>query len=522
MPGEGEQNEAPRGRIARSMVRGSAALAVQRGVEIVVGLFIVPFTLAHLGTDGYGLWALFFAVTAYFNLADFGFGASLNRYFTVAFTSGDRTWKYQVFSTALLSMILIALFLFLAGLAVERWVLAFFPQAGRYGDTAAWVWRALLAVLAMGYLTNYGRALMIAGHRVPVLAMFQAGYSLLNATMIIFVLSSGWGLIGLAAGSVVTGAVRLVAAFALGAGGADGWVVGLGGVNGKTLGTLWRFGLQVQAARFADMINQQFDRVLIGRVLGLGSVTAYDVGAKAASVGSQVPQIMNYVVEPAAAAFSTQGDEARFASLLRRSGKYFALASLPLAAYLSVAAEPLLALWLGRAPGAPMVLALRVLAWAYLVGTLTFPLRLCARGAGRPGWEAKTSGVQAVLNVVLSIGLYYLFGFPGVLAGTLAASLVGQTLLTRAVLTGLRQPAGRFLREAWLGPLAASLAGAAGGIAALGFFAEPAAGRLSALPQALAAGGVFLAVTLGVLIAFRVLPRAELRDLAGLLFRRGS
>ncbi len=283
----------------------------------------------------------------------------------------------------------------------------------------------------------------------------------------------------------------------------------------STLRRLWGFGLKVQIARLAEVIHFQFDRLLLGRALGLGAVTHYDIGAKAASLASSFPLSTLPVIEPTAATFSSRGQSDQLGKLLRRSSKYMAMLAIPLGVYLVLAAEPLLTLWLGSVQSKEVTLALRVLAAAYLAVTLTGPLRVTARGAGHPEWGASAAVVQALLNVVLSIGLYFALGFIGVLVGTLLATVAGQIMLTWLVLVGMNEPVGRFLRMAWVGPLcSASLAGlGAWTVLRLGGPLATSVGRGDVLPSILASGTVFFIVNLASLLLFKVATVSEFKGL---------
>ncbi len=508
--------------IARSMVRGTLATMVHRIVEAVAALFVLPFTLHRLGTDAYGLWALFYSVTLYLNLADFGFAAALNRHFVTALESNDSHLKKAVFSTGLSFMLVIATVIIAVGLLFESWFIAFFPDASEFAHVAPWVWKSMVLVLALGFITNYGRYLFFATHRTGHLAIFNTGLALFNAGTIVFVLSLGWGLIGLAGGVVTVGVVRMLITFIFGVAGVKEWSFSPAAVNRETLKSMWSFGMTVQLTRIADVINQQFDRILLGRVAGLDSVTHYDVGAKAANSANLIPTTLYYVIEPAAATFSAQGDKQRFTSLLLRSGKYMSLIALPIGVYLNLAAVFLLTLWLGSVPHSEMILAIRFLAVAYIAWTVTVPLRLCARGAGHPSWEALAATVQAVLNVALSISFYYLFGFIGVLYGTVTAALVGQTVMTIRALVGLQQPMWTFFRVAWIGPVLASLGAGLAAWALLQVIPPliEGQGRLDTLPGLLLSGIGFGVVYGLLLLGLRVLSWKELKELVGFVKRR--
>ena len=56
----------------RSLVTGTASKYALLAVNIGLGVFLMPFTVRHLGTADYGLWMLVASLTYYFQLLDLG------------------------------------------------------------------------------------------------------------------------------------------------------------------------------------------------------------------------------------------------------------------------------------------------------------------------------------------------------------------------------------------------------------------------------------------------------------------
>src|ERR1044071_6127815 len=46
------------------------------GLEMAVGVVMLPFNVAHLGQAQYGLWVLAASITAYFSMLDLGYGVA--------------------------------------------------------------------------------------------------------------------------------------------------------------------------------------------------------------------------------------------------------------------------------------------------------------------------------------------------------------------------------------------------------------------------------------------------------------
>ena len=68
-------------------------------VTIVIGIFLMPFTVRHLGKEDYGLWMLVASMTAYFQLLDLGYGNGLVRQVTQADARGDEEAMNDALST---------------------------------------------------------------------------------------------------------------------------------------------------------------------------------------------------------------------------------------------------------------------------------------------------------------------------------------------------------------------------------------------------------------------------------------
>jgi len=502
-------------KISRGLVRGTVAITANRVIDAVIGLMIVPFTLHRLGYDAYGLWALIYAITTYMNLADFGFSSSLNRHFSKALTSGEEKESKEVLSTAFFTMLGLAFLIFLIGLALEYPVLRFFKTVSEFGRTGVLVYRAMIVTLSVAFLANYFRSAIVASQRADRLALLQTIVTIGNAGMIVFVLTSGWGVVGLAYGSAAFTLVR-ISIFVLGAKSCiKPLVINIKYFRKEIFKSMWKFGIVVQFARVTDLINMQFDRLLLGRVMNLQTVSFYDVGAKAANVTSTISNILVYVVEPAAAALHTTGDKGRFESLINKSGKYVSLLTFPLIIYVTFNAEVLLNLWLGSIPNSNMVLALRFLVFSYAFMSLTLPLRLAARGAGFPKWESKYLMIQALMNMTVSIALFYLYGLKGILVGTLMAGFISQTLLALAILKGLELSRLKYMFNIWIKPLIIAFIPGVMSYLVLLWTGTDAVnpGRIEVLPSIISSFATFVPIYLGLTFILRLFSVDEFKDL---------
>jgi len=94
------------------------------GVNIVVGFFVYPFILHHLGDDASGLWTLIYSLTGYYGILDFGIRSSLIRYVSKFRATGDKDELARLINTSLFTYTFVGLFLLilttLGGFYVSR------------------------------------------------------------------------------------------------------------------------------------------------------------------------------------------------------------------------------------------------------------------------------------------------------------------------------------------------------------------------------------------------------------------
>ena len=88
-------------RPAWNLLTGTLTRYVLLFVNIAIGIFLMPFTMHHLGKAQYGLWMLAASMTAYLQLLDLGYGNGLVRQVTQADARGDEEEMNVILSTFL-------------------------------------------------------------------------------------------------------------------------------------------------------------------------------------------------------------------------------------------------------------------------------------------------------------------------------------------------------------------------------------------------------------------------------------
>jgi O-antigen/teichoic acid export membrane protein len=70
-------------------------------VHIMVGFFLTPFIISHLGQNGYGIWTLVGSFIGYYGLLNLGVGSAITRYIARYSAQNDIKNLNDVANTAL-------------------------------------------------------------------------------------------------------------------------------------------------------------------------------------------------------------------------------------------------------------------------------------------------------------------------------------------------------------------------------------------------------------------------------------
>lgn len=91
----------------RQLPKNSIFQAVAFSTRVIVGVWLVPYLITHLGTAAYGLLPIAALMTQYASLISGSIATAVNRYLSIALQQGDREGANRVYSTAFYSFLVI-------------------------------------------------------------------------------------------------------------------------------------------------------------------------------------------------------------------------------------------------------------------------------------------------------------------------------------------------------------------------------------------------------------------------------
>jgi O-antigen/teichoic acid export membrane protein len=433
-------------------------------VNIVLGIFLMPYTVHHLGTTEYGLWMLVASMTSYFQLLDLGYGNGLVRHVADADARGDTTLVNQILSTFVIIYAGIGVVAALAVGAMIVWVVPNFPKLQPSQISLARFVLAMIGIrIAVGFpMTVFGAA-TTARQRFALNNTVAAVIALVSGGATFLLLALGYRVRAVVAASTVTALFGYVA---------YAWTARVAfpelrlrpsAFNSKLVRDVTAFSLYVFIIDIAIQIGFNLDNVVVGAALGTAAVAVYAVTLRLADAQRQMSCQFNTVLFPVVVRYGAANDPEALRRMLIEGTRLSLTLVCGVTVCLMGFAAPLISRWMG--PGFEgSVLPLQVLALTGVILVGQGPLGNILLGTGRHRLVAFASLAEAIANLILSVFLVRRFGLLGVAIGTgIPVFIANLFILAPAACRQLGVGVFAFAREVAVAPLVGALVAALAG-----------------------------------------------------------
>jgi O-antigen/teichoic acid export membrane protein len=402
---------------AWNLLTGTATKYVLLAANIAIGVFLMPYTVRHLGTSEYGLWMLVASMTAYFNLFDLGYGNGLVRHVADADARGNVTLVNQILSTFVVVYVGLGVLVAAAAAAMIVWVPHFPNLLPSQVPLARFILAVIGVRIALGFPMTVFGAVTTARQRFALNNFVATISTVVNAAVQFTLLAHGYHVRAVVAGSVTVDLLTY-AGYAWTARRAfPALRLRLSAFTTSLVRDVTAFSLYVFVISIAVQIGFNLNNIVVGAALGTSAVAVYAVTLRLAEAQRNLSNQFNTLMFPVVVRYGANNDPEALRRMLIEGTRL----SLTLVCGLTVCligfARPLITRWMG--PGFDGAVApLYVLALAGIVLIGQAPLGNVLLGTGRHRLVAFTSLAEAIANFVLSMILVRRFGLLGVAFGT--------------------------------------------------------------------------------------------------------
>ncbi len=403
---------------ARTVTLNLSTRYLAIAAEMVVGLLVLPFNVAHLGKAAYGLWVLTTSVTMYFSVLDLGYSGALVKFVAQYRAKHDIKGLNEILSTTFYLFGLFGAITYAVAivLAVFLHPLLRIPAAQLHAG------RVVLLVtsvnVAMGMAFSVFGSVINGFQRYDINNVTGTISSVIVAVVNVAVLWMGYGLIELV---VATTAVRVLTYWVYRANAYRVFPeldLSVANFRRYRLREVTSFSVFMLLIDWANKMNYSIDAVVIGIMLGTTAVAIWSIGQRLAEVTQRLTNQLNDILFPAIVDHSESSRLDRLQSIFLIGTRLSLATVVPIGVALMLMADPLVRAWVGPDfSGSVIVVQLLALTVMVRVGNATAQTLL--KGAERHRLVAYTNVVTAIVNLGLSVVLAQMMGLKGVALGTL-------------------------------------------------------------------------------------------------------
>ncbi len=387
------------------------------GVNVLVGIFLSPFILHHLGDEAFGLWILIFSVTGYYGLFDLGIRSSIVRYVAKYSATQENEELNRLINTAMFSYGAIGIAAMLITLVATYYVGSIFRIPAEFLVTARWLLLMVGASVSLGFPLGVFSGILEGIQRFYLMYIINVTSTLLRALLIVVALRKGGGLLTVAAITValplVNQLLNAVVAFRQ-------LQIRLGYkyVNRASLKLIASYSSTTFVIIIAGRLRFKTDALVIGSFISAAAITYFTIGSRLVDYASEVVSSLAQIFIPMSSQSQAKGDLDGLRKIFVVGNRACAFIIFPITAILTILGKSVIEAWVGA----------KYVATSYpVLLVLLYPttLMLAQSASGRTLWGmakhrtwAWVVLAEGVSNLVLSILLVRPYGIMGDAIGT--------------------------------------------------------------------------------------------------------
>ena len=393
------------------------------GTELLIGLFMLPFNVAHLGQSAYGLWVLVASITVYFSMLDIGYGVAQVRFTAHYRAKNDIAALNEIASTMFCVFTVVGLFTYLLAVVLAFNLEEFFRLTPLQAATGRNVLLLVSAYVALGFPFSVFGGIVNGFQRMYVNGVVALVTAIVVAIVNVAVLTAGYGLVELVAATTV---VRIGSYFAYALNAYRVFPelrIRLRSFRWLRLKEVTGFSIFILLIDLANKLNYSTDTIVIGIFIGTTGVAVWAVAQRLIEIVQRITDQLNSALFPVVVDSSTIQHLDRLQKILLQGTRLSLAMVIPMATGLTLLSRPLVMSWVGPnfAGSVPLIHILSI-AVALRVGNATSSMVL--KGSGRHRLLAGSNITMAASNLVLSVLLVRRYGLVGVAVGTLIPLVV--------------------------------------------------------------------------------------------------
>lgn len=400
------------------LIRGVAMNWVAMATGILVGFFLSPFVVHHLGNVAYGVWTIIVSLASYMGLLDLGIRGAAMRFVARDHARGDHDKANEAVAAALFlrsGMVLVIL-------SVS--VLASFLAPRLFHVPSHLVSAARICILVTGVNLSISLTLGVYGgvlaalHRFDLMSSVTIGQTVFRALGAVWLLEHGYGIVALAIWELTSVTVGNTVLTLITLRVYPQLRFRFQKPNFAIVKEFWFYSSWVLVINFGQQLIYYTDNLVVAGFISAAAVTFYAIGGSLIEYLRGVIASLTATFTPLASSLEAVGDKRKMRELMVQGTRASFFVGLAFQVALYFRGETFIGLWMGREYAPVSGPILRVLLIASFVMNANLAGIGILYGISKHKINAWWTAGEAIANLVLSIVLVRHMGLVGVAWGT--------------------------------------------------------------------------------------------------------
>ena len=385
-------------------------------VSLPVYFLLLPYVLAKIGKEGYGLWALTGVIASYQIFVDFGLTATLIRFVAKEGINRNHKSVNEYLATSLVIFFVLWLIAYVILVIFSRPIAEHVLRVKQQADTAIFLIKISGFCVIVNLIAGLFKSVFDGAQRMEISNSLVTIQILISALGTFCVLQMGLGLRGLGINLAVMSIVNLLA-----------YVYMIRRIfprvkvnpflfRRERLKEMLGYSVNLQGSALLRMWVEPLNKILISNFFSITHVGYYEIALKLSGALTSLIRSGLMPIFPASAEMNQLSGFQKVDALRLKSIKFM----FPLAIYAYVlmilAAPYFIRVWLGPEYHIVSLITIVFLMGAF-VSILNTPAYVILNGIGYARDVMKATLASVAVNVTFALGLAWLFGFMGFCIG---------------------------------------------------------------------------------------------------------
>ncbi|MEO6695475.1 MAG: oligosaccharide flippase family protein, partial [Ignavibacteria bacterium] len=365
-------------------------------------LVLTPFIISKIGEVQYAIYALTLGFVGIFGLFDLSISSSFVIFISRYHVRKDFLNLNKYFNTGLLFYILFSGLIVTAGYVFSKPILSLLKIPSELFDTSLNVFYIGLLIFFVSSVSAIYVSTLIALQKMYIISVAGIIINFANAILIIFVLTSGYGLPGIMWSQLFTISIGAIINILYATSSIPELKISLRHLAKEPLKEMSKFGAQMQVSKLSSYASEKFDEFLLAYFSVLNNVTYFNIANRISRTGRLIPYQLISQIAPVASELNAKDDQEKLNELFLDTTKYLVLVSFPVFIFIFVFSDLIITTWLGAGYELSSYI-LRILITGQLINMIiSAPGNSIIPNMGIPKFQMREGLINLGINILIS------------------------------------------------------------------------------------------------------------------------